>query len=239
MSFRPFTNAFAPLGVSRTSGEVIDLTSNIVGHWTFDNTPNDSSGNGRNFSAVNGPTYGSPGRVGSHYASLASASSQYLNGADWFHADVFSIAAWVYPATVDTNSRSIIVKRNSSLATAGTVEWALHQDSANGVSWFCGDSTNPALNAISIVSGSALPSNTWSHVAVVQRGSGNTCSLYVNGTEVASATQAAVMRNTTSVIQMGVRTNNDNNRYWNGRFDDVRIYNRALTPTEIAALAAM
>lgn len=37
----------------------LGATANLVSEWTFDNTPNDNSGNGHDFTAKNSPTYNS------------------------------------------------------------------------------------------------------------------------------------------------------------------------------------
>jgi hypothetical protein len=34
-----------------------DITTGLIGHWTFDNTANDASGNGNHGVLINGPTY--------------------------------------------------------------------------------------------------------------------------------------------------------------------------------------
>jgi hypothetical protein len=34
-----------------------DITSNLIGHWTFDNTTNDTSGQGNHGTAQGGPSY--------------------------------------------------------------------------------------------------------------------------------------------------------------------------------------
>ena len=45
------------------------------------------------------------------------------------------------------------------------------------------------------------------------------------------------MRDGSTHVQIGVRTNNDNTRYYDGQMDDVRIYNHALSPEAVAYLA--
>lgn len=75
--------------------------------------------------------------------------------------------------------------------------------------------------------------NTWVHVAITFDGRKST--MYVNGQVDNSATYPAteIIYNTTA-LQIGSR--NGINR-WSGDLDDVRLYNRALSTSEIANLA--
>ena len=83
--------------------------------------------------------------------------------------------------------------------------------------------------------GIALTTNAWTHVAVVR--SGNTVSLYVNGSLAGSGTI------TLNPADLGVTTLNYlgksqyNDPYLNGNLDDFRLYSQAMTAGEIAALA--
>ena len=79
---------------------------------------------------------------------------------------------------------------------------------------------------------SALPVNTWSHIAATY--DGTTLRLFVNGTQVSSAGgQRGDARHAAAPLRIG------GNAVWPewfaGRIDEVRIYNRALSATDIAA----
>jgi hypothetical protein len=75
-----------------------------------------------------------------------------------------------------------------------------------------------------------LPRNTWYHAAATYDGS--RMRVYVNGMEVASqAKTGAVAMNANVPLNLG--RSPDGSHYMEGRLDDVRIYNRALTAQEI------
>ena len=76
---------------------------------------------------------------------------------------------------------------------------------------------------------SALPLNTWSHLAVTFDGA--TMRLYVNGVQVQSQAYAGAI--TTSSGRLRIGGNQVWGEYFKGRVDEVRIYNRALSSTEI------
>lgn len=76
----------------------------------------------------------------------------------------------------------------------------------------------------------------WYHICGVTNGNGGAGYIYVNGNQDAAGIQTGVTADTTNTIEVGIRTNNNNNRYWNGKIDDVRIYNYALTPKQIVSI---
>ena len=77
--------------------------------------------------------------------------------------------------------------------------------------------------------GASLPLNTWSHLAVTYDGS--SLRLYVNGDQVGSAAVSGSIPASSGPLRIG------GNAIWGewfaGRIDDARVYNRALTGTEI------
>ena len=78
-----------------------------------------------------------------------------------------------------------------------------------------------------------LPLNTWTHFAITQ--SGNTCTMYVNGTAVASNTGLTIKPSaigSTTLNYLGKSQFND--PLFNGSIDEFKIYSRALTAAEIA-----
>ena len=77
--------------------------------------------------------------------------------------------------------------------------------------------------------GVALPANVWTHLAGTYDGA--TVRLFVNGTQVASAAITGAIATSTGALRIG--GNSMWGEYFQGTIDEVRIYNRALTPAEI------
>jgi hypothetical protein len=75
----------------------------------------------------------------------------------------------------------------------------------------------------------ALGVNAWTHLALTYDGA--LLRLYVGGTQVASRAVTGSIVVTTGALTIG--GNNLGIGYFQGLIDDVRIYNRALTPIEI------
>jgi hypothetical protein len=76
---------------------------------------------------------------------------------------------------------------------------------------------------------SALPQNTWTHLAVTYDGA--TLLLYVNGVQVSSLARTGNLVTSTNPLQIG--GDGFFRQYFNGIIDEVRVYNVALTPAQI------
>ena len=79
-----------------------------------------------------------------------------------------------------------------------------------------------------------LATNTWHHLAVTFSNSDDRIILYHNGVEVHSATTTLDLPVNTNDLYIG---SSENGADWNGVLDDVRIYDRVLSASEIEELA--
>lgn len=97
------------------------------------------------------------------------------------------------------------------------------------------------INGGSINSTTLVNDDEWHHVAaVLPLGHTNVddVKLYVDGAEETTSSSAATISTIADAdVTIGVFASSD--RYFNGLIDNVRIYNRALSETEIAALAGL
>jgi len=88
-------------------------------------------------------------------------------------------------------------------------------------------------DAVSVLSIAQTPLNEWSHVAVCLKGS--EASIYMNGQWDASANYA--QRVPREGHRLAISSYQGSTRFYNGKIDDVRIYNQALSAEEIETLA--
>ena len=79
---------------------------------------------------------------------------------------------------------------------------------------------------------STIADTNWHHVAVTFTDSTNTLRIYVDGALATTATKALEADGAGHVVTLG---NQQGNNPFSGLLDDVRIYNRVLTPAEIQA----
>lgn len=90
-------------------------------------------------------------------------------------------------------------------------------------------------NVPGIVNGGSIGLLKWHHVAGTYDGS--TIKLYVDGTLSGSRTWNGFIHDTDTSLLIGHTNDSRYDRVLDGRIDDVRIYNRALTEAEIQQLA--
>jgi hypothetical protein len=222
---RPATSAAVNVTVSNgSSGWTVP--SGLVAAYTFSEgtgtTTADASGGG-NTGMLSGPSWTTSGRFGS--ALQFDGVNDLVTIADAASLDLstgMTVEAWVNPDVL-SGWRTVVLKE----APSG-LAYALYAND-NLPRW--AGYINTGGPDLSAKSSSALPLNVWSHVAVTYEGT--TIRLYQNGTQV--GTQAATGRiiATSGVLRIGGNTVWP--EWFAGRIDEVRIYNRALTPAEIAA----
>jgi hypothetical protein len=183
----------------------------------------DSTGNGWNGTLVGGVTRVS-GKSGS--AVDLSGTNQYvaLPSGVVSNNDTVTIAAWVNLDTANNWTR--IFDFGSGTATN---MFLTPKNSANGKIRFS-IKNNTTYNDLD--GQSALPTGGWHHVAVTLNGA--TGIIYVDGVQVGINTAMTIKPS-----DLGITTQNWIGRsqypdpYLDGRVDDFRIYNRALTASEV------
>ncbi|MBP7552211.1 MAG: Ig-like domain-containing protein [Spirochaetes bacterium] len=142
----------------------------------------------------------------------------------------FTLSAWV-SYTDTTVPRPIISKYNTSDANS---QFNLQIDTNGNLNFFMGDGSGKGI----ILDGnndtaSDLIANNWYHVAVSMNGT--TGRLFINGIETDSGTFAGTRQTETNGINLG-RYFNGAFQYFNGKIDDVHVYNYALTTAEIGGI---
>jgi hypothetical protein len=233
--FTPPFSGPAVLYLKSTGGLSAPITSDATdaGSWTFEEgsglTTIDRSGNGLNGTLTNGPAW-TTGHIGGGLRfdgtddfvtipNSGSLSPQKLTLALWMKASSFSNVNW-----------------NSTLANAGLHEWT------NGYYGLAVDTTGRPVASLNIgdgsqnaftIKGAILTPGQWHHLALTYDNS--MFRLYVNGAIAGEVPINRIRTTNSSPLVLGKR--GDAGYYFNGVLDDVRVSSRALTTTEIAAIA--
>jgi hypothetical protein len=141
----------------------------------------------------------------------------------------FTLEAWVNATTAQESGGAIFAKGTGG----GGEQFAI--DIVGGVfRFFCRNSAAAAT----VVSASVGPNGTWQHLVGVFEQSAGRMKIYVNGVEVGSGTPPASLLNTSHEVSIGARKNSGSINYdlnFDGRIDEVAIYDRALPVNEILA----
>ena len=81
-----------------------------------------------------------------------------------------------------------------------------------------------------------VPLNQWSHVAAVFNDTANTYTLYLNGAAILTESEPrAPIPNSQALVFGQSGCSGCNFERWRGLLDDIRIYNRPLSATEVQA----
>jgi len=214
-----------------------DITSNLVSWYKFDeaNTGNcttttaDSGSANNTATCINSPAYG-PGHIGVGLLTLNPASGNYLTTSDAsdynFTSTNFTISAWIKT----TNPADTIF---TTIAPASYIGWefAISQGSS---------SINPGL--LSFYNGSSWQSAT----GRVDDGAWHMVSMTYDGTNVVFYTDGAVTQTVamtaplygSTPLWLGRRNDGGFPQNFGGNIDDVRIYTRKLSSTDITQLYA-
>jgi hypothetical protein len=186
----------------------------------------DTSGNANNGTLANGPAW-IAGQVGGALRfdgtndSVNTADAPSLNPA----TSALTLAAWVYPENV-TAGGMVISKGASAVQyqlrlLAGKVRFGVK---AGGTGTY---QEAPFTFA----------NNAWYHVSGAYDGAN--MRIYVDGTMIGVAAKSGALAATDGVgISLGKRSGATNSCF-KGRIDDARIYSRALSTSEISALAIL
>lgn len=81
-----------------------------------------------------------------------------------------------------------------------------------------------------------LPLGTWSHVCATWNGA--TMTVYTNGVAVATTARTAAIGTSTSLVAIGAAYHSSGSidTYLDGGLEDLRVFNRSLSPAEIATI---
>jgi len=229
-------------GSGTTTGNVWNFTtevttppgSNILGWWKFDETSGstaaDSSGYDNTGNLFGEPNW-MPGKIHGGLYFRGDSTSDYVevtNDPNFFDiTNEITIAAWV---TLDyaTNYAGLVTK---GLETAWALQTAGYNDkisffvAASGVPW------NGVTGSTNIGNG------LWHHVAGVY--DGTAAYVYIDGVEDGKQAASGPIGINNWDVRIGGNSESTTWRHWEGMIDDVRIYDRALSPAEIADLAGV
>lgn len=201
-------------------------TPGLAAAYNFDEgsggTVNDLSGNG-NTGTISNATWSTAGK---HARALNFNGTNALvtvpDSASLHLATGMTLEAWVNPSSMGGVWRTVVFKERP-----GGMLYALYANNgaANqpvGQLWL-GNTEQTAAGA------GSLPINSWTHLAATFDGA--SLRLYVNGTLVTTFAASGSLASTTNPLRIG--GNSIWGEYFRGLIDDVRIYNRALSATEI------
>jgi hypothetical protein len=206
------------------------LNQGLVAYYPFNGDANDASGNGNNGTSqgvsLTADRFGTLNSAysfdGNGFITIPSSLSLKVTGTK------ITLAAWINPSqfTGSGNGRTILRKECQTGNSGGYY----FRVSNAGFLNFGGRYGND-LGFDTYAQNGALPLNTWSHVAVTY--DGNTVRFYVNGTVVDTTALNQSITADDDALNIGVLSSAYLTEFFYGAIGEVRIYNRALSTSEI------
>jgi len=227
-TFPNYTNHAIGFRLARTSKALNprDITSGLVAYYPFNGNANDTSGNGFGGTVVGAALandrFGNSNRCFEFNGSdnYIETSAQFPSGntpksfSFWFNPSMLK-RGWMLSGGLDYDGQA----------------FGAFFESANGSLVFHGNGGNADLAL-----GNLTLTDKWSHIAVTY--DGLNLRGYING--LLTAQREVALQTSLSNIKIGCRQNPLGealgDAFFKGKLDDVRIYNRALTAKEVAAL---
>ncbi len=207
-------------------------TNGLLGYWPLDGNANDLSGNGHH-GMVTGAT-STTGKVGGAYSFNGSASIDV--GDIDFSSQAYTIAGWVRTTApaVEWDYRNWIDKPegNSGPFMLGIGDGSFQggYNNPNFTIWQSGFGDVLLMLAPDV----NMRDGVWHHMAVSY--SLGTAYVYVDGNLLALGFFFSNLPVNNAHILIGGRNFLSSYHPWKGEIDEVRIYDRALSPTEVQAL---
>ena len=218
-------------------------TNGLVGYWPFNGNANDESGNGNN-GTVNGAmlTTDRFGNTGKAYNFNGSSNYIRINNSTSLNGTSVSISGWF-----NTNN----LATNDNLDAKGIIgKWWQTPSVCNGnYNAYLVCLTKPLSQTSTFVGGATsfyegnvfyantpISTNNWYHFVFVHN-SASGGRLYINGNLVNSNSSIGSICNSLNALNIGADINNGNlYRFFNGKIDDIGVWNRVLTQQEITNL---
>ncbi len=209
---------------------VADLNSGLVTHYKFDGNANDSSSNG-NHGLENGGVSYTSGRLGNALKLNGVDGQVTASGSGSLVLTTWTISYFINPESFPSYGATVVGKHEDSNGRVNFASFFRYLPTEN-----YGIITSQYETAESdddhYIWWGSINLNEWSHVVSTRDASGMH-RLYVNGVLVVEQQFSAdtPRKNNENLVIGGPITSSAN--YFHGLIDEVRIYNRALSASEI------
>jgi hypothetical protein len=210
--------------------------SGLTGYWKLNNDglaneAVDSSGFGNDGTLVNSPTWNPNGKVDgslsfngvNDYVSTGVTMSNFITAGE------STISVWIKPMGFPKTQSSVY---DLPAVLSDTYAWiGIHRGITGGLDriWVYNYDTN--IDSIGV----SYAVNTWINIVLVH--SGGNLYAYKDGNPVGAPIASGNTGDLSESLLIGkTYTNILNNSYFNGEIDDIRVYNRALSATDVQDL---
>lgn len=198
-----------------------DITTGLVAHYEFENVSGDViDAAGGHHGTDNGATRGVSGVIGNAFNFTGSGYVTINNHSDIANYSEFTLSAWIYPTFLSTHKTIISKVSPNRDFVLKLYDTKLETHFARGATYYRAYGT------------STVPTDQWVHVVATWKN--NEWRVYYNGMLDATGSHPGVEL-PWSGSEMHIGAMSGVERFY-GSIDEVRVYNRALSTTDITAL---
>jgi hypothetical protein len=209
-------------------------SSNLILNYVFNGNANDFSGNSNNGTLQNSPTLVSDRFLTNNAAYSFNGSNQQITTTTQISTPAnFSISAWF--RTTTTSGGKLVGYGSSQTGLSGSYDKHIYMTNAGNIVF----GVYPG-SVQTITGGGVLNDGNWHHV-VASLSSTNGMKLYVDGSLVATNASVTTSQSYDGYWRIAYDnltswTNAPSSSYFNGSLDDIAIYNREISLSEVASL---
>ncbi len=181
------------------------------------------------------PAY-ADGKVGRAFACDGSLYVQVPDAAE-LRPPELTAEAWVFPTMLSNDLQTIIAHGSDASTSNQDPTWLMGVANDGRAKFIARLGFAAEPGAIAISSTSPIPLNQWTHLAICI--DDTTMRLYVNGTQVDSAETRGFSLAYGGAVPVTIGSNrarNASSQLFNGRIDEVSLYRRVLSQTEIFSI---
>jgi len=250
------TNGALPSGLSLTGANIDGTTtaesSTTLYSFTIEAIDDENQATPRNFSITvnaaaiissenftintytgNGSTQSIEGKIGTAADFNGSSSKIDVGNQTWFDSD-FTLSMWFYPSDPSGTSIQMLAnKRFNDDATSPFTLFLRETSNSSNAQKLAFNIGGGGSNYNYIITSNTYNLNSWNHVAV--KILGTSMSITLNGTET-TATFAGTRQTNTETIRFCNKYQTDNDYPFDGKIDQVRIFDKALSSSEVTTL---
>ena len=208
-----------------------NLQNGLVGYWPFCGNANDASGNGNN-GTVNGATLSTDRFGNANSAYSFDGENDGIITPDYNFPYGNSNRTMSFWMKNENTGNSCSVPVRYGIHSNSSAMWILHNNSCNPL-YAYGSVVVDFYNNF-LVSQTTVPNNEWHFISVTTQG--QSCKLYIDGILQGETTTSFSTISSNGSFYIGADLVTPGGLFFNGLIDDVSIYNRALSATEIQQL---
>ncbi len=218
------------------------LNDGLIAFYPFTGNANDGSTNGNNGTVMGAQLTSDRNGVASQ-AYLFNGVDNYINIGNRVKPNFpLTVTAWIYPTSSDGEAHTIF--RSGTFNNAGSYNGVLLTYSGQGLLFtFIGSgpySSSANYRSRIMSNAGVIPANKWTHVVLVWIDY-QTTKFYVNGVFQPSQPNGfgsgTTIVNTATDGAIGMQDNPSYPAPFMGKLDEVRVYNRELSASEVTSLA--